>query len=180
MFCTFTLSSLGTPKTESQGLLCYVFLVMLSAVTEAAPREYHCFAFSSRIKREWHNDWWSPPDALRPPYIMPHRTTLEKFATWRFLLYCYVKICQLFYKLSGGVFQCWIATVRGSVQVYKGARLMTHSILYQVAFKALMINLPSWWYGQKFEEIWEFILLASSICNIWAKRGKLKHCTMGA
>ena len=86
-------------------------------------------------------------------------------------LCCYVKICQLFSKLSGGIFQCWIAAIWGSVQVYMGARLMTHSILYQVAFRALMIHLPSWWSGQKFEEIWEFILLASSIWSIWPKRG---------
>ena len=36
----------------------------------------------------------------------PHRTTFEKCATGRFLLCSYVKICQLFSKLSGGIFQC--------------------------------------------------------------------------
>ena len=58
----------------------------------------------------------------------PHRTTFEKCATWRFLLCCYVKIYQLFFKLSGGIFQCWIAAIWGLVQVYLGARLMTWSI----------------------------------------------------
>ena len=38
--------------------------------------------------------------------VVTHRTTFEKCATGRFLLCCYVKICQLFSKLSGGIFQC--------------------------------------------------------------------------
>ena len=86
---------------------------------------------------------------------------------------CYVswlRMCQLFTVLTGVIFQCWIAAVTGSGQVHMGARLMTHKILYQLAFRAKMIHLPSWWSWQKFEEIWEFILLASGICNIWAKR----------
>ena len=110
---------------------------------------------------------------------LAHRTTFEKCATGRFLLCCYVKIYQLFLKLSGGIFQCWIAAIGGSVQVYMGARLMTHSIFYQLAFIALMIHLPSWWSGQKFEEIWEFILLPSNTCSIWAKRENLNIALWG-
>ena len=33
-----------------------------------------------------------------------HRTTFEKCATGRILLCCFVKMCQLFSKLSGGIF----------------------------------------------------------------------------
>ena len=41
----------------------------------------------------------------------------------------------------------------------------------------LMIHIPSWWSGQKFEEIWEFILLASSIsCQL---RGKIQTLHYG-
>ena len=36
-----------------------------------------------------------------------------------------------------------IAAVTGSGQVHMGARLMTHKILYQLAFRAKMIHLPS-------------------------------------
>ena len=114
-------------------------------------------------------------NAFRSGHI---RQRWEKCATGRFLLCCYVKKCQLFFKLSGGIFQCWIAVIWGSVQVYIEARLMTNSILYQLAFWALMIHLPSWWSGQKFEEIWEFILLARSIwsiCSI-AQHGQGLNC----
>ena len=57
---------------------------------------------------------------------------------------------RLFYKLAGGIFQRWIAAVCGLFQVYMEARLMTQTILYWTAFRALMTHLPSCWSGQKF------------------------------
>ena len=86
---------------------------------------------------------WDLLTFCKVPASLTHRTTFEKCATGRFLLCCYVKIYQLFLKLSGGIFQCSIAAIWGSVQVYMGARLMTHSILHPLAFIALMIHLPS-------------------------------------
>ena len=81
---------------------------------------------------------------------MSHRA-MFKLSGKNYLCYVsWLRMCQLFIVLTGVIFQCWIAAIWGSVQVY-----MTHSILYQVAFRALMILLPSWWYGKKFEEIWE-------------------------
>ena len=52
---------------------------------------------------------------------------------------CYVswlRMCQLLTVLTGVIFQCWISALTGSVQVHMGARLMTHRILYQLAFRA--------------------------------------------
>ena len=46
-----------------------------------------------------------------------HTAMFEKCATARYLLCCYVKICQLFSKLSRGIFQCEESADRETVKV---------------------------------------------------------------
>ena len=109
---------------------CYIWCAIIAHTTPSAlisiSSDDHCSAYKNSllVLNSANANWCSLIYVTSAISVtITHRTTFEKCTTGKFLLCCYFKIGQLFYKLSGGIFQCWITAIWGSVQVYMGARL---------------------------------------------------------